>query len=232
MSYNSKRGNYTSAEKAFLATTAQVAAADDGSLVIAVGGGSSRWVPEGGLVFREAEGPGRIVFFEDGDGRIAGYDSPLGHNAFERVGPMQRGDTLLAGIALAGEVSLLVLVGGWLRRGRRDQAAPAARRSAFWLYLSALAWLAFVVLVLVYMRGAEADETALFYGYPGTLFTALLWSVPLLFVLVLVDLLHLPAAWRARGWGFWRKLRHTAAVAVYVFAAVLLWTWNLVGWKL
>ena len=230
--YNSKRSNYSSAEKAFLATTAQVAAAEDGSLAITVGGESSRWVPEGGLVFREAEGPGRIVFFEDGDGRVAGYDSPLGHNAFERVGPMQQGDTLLAGIVLAGAVSLLVLVGGWLRRGRRDQAAPAARRAAFWLYLSALAWLAFAALVLVYLRGAQADETALFYGYPGTLFTALLWSVPLLFVLVLVDLLHLSAAWRARGWGFWRKLRHTAAVAVYVFAAVLLWTWNLVGWKL
>jgi len=173
-SYNSKRSNYTSAEKSLLSTTVQVEAADDGSLVISFGGESSRWVPEGGLVFREAEGPGRIVFYEDGDGRIAGYDNALGHNVFERVGPLQRSDTLLAGLALAGAVSLLVLVGGWLRRGRRDQAAPASRRSAFWLYVSALAWLAFVVLMLVYVQGAMADETAAFYGYPGTLFTALL----------------------------------------------------------
>ncbi len=49
---------------------------------------------------------------------------------------------------------------------------------------------------------------------------------------LLVDVVHLPAAWRAKGWGFWRKARHTAAVAAYVFAALLLWTWNLVGWKL
>ncbi|MCW5579966.1 MAG: beta-lactamase family protein [Luteimonas sp.] len=172
-SYSSKRSNYTSAEKSLLSTTVQVEAADDGSLVISFGGESSRWVPEGGLVFREAEGPGRIVFYEDGDGRIAGYDNALGHNVFERVGPLQRSDTLLAGLALAGAVSLLVLVGGWLRRGRRDQAAPASRRSAFWLYVSALAWLAFVVLMLVYVQGAMADETAAFYGYPGTLFTAL-----------------------------------------------------------
>lgn len=231
-SYNSKRGNYTSAEKAFLAFTVRVAAADDDSLVLTANGESSRWVPEGGLVFREAEGPGRIVFFEDEDGAIAGYDSAAGHNAFERVGPLQQGETLLAALGLVGVVSLLVLAGAWLRRGRRDQAAPASRRSAFWLYVSALAWLLFVALMLVYIRGAMADETAVFYGYPGALFTALLWSVPLLFLLVLVDLVHLPAAWRARGWGFWRKLRHTAAVAVYVFAAVLLWTWNLVGWKL
>jgi len=51
-------------------------------------------------------------------------------------------------------------------------------------------------------------------------------------VLVLVDILHLPAAWRARGWGFWRKSRHTVVVAIYVFAAALLWIWNMVGWKL
>ena len=231
-SYNSKRSNYTRAEKSLLSTTVQVAAAADNSLVISVNGESSRWVPEGGLVFREAEGPGRIVFYEDGDGAIAGYDNALGHNVFERVGPLQQGDTLLAGLIAAGAVSLLVLVGGWLRRGRRDQAAPASRRAAFWLYVSALAWLAFVGLMLTWVQGAMADETAAFYGYPGTLFTALLWSVPLLFVLVLVDVLHLPAAWRARGWGIWRKLRHTAVVAIYVFSAALLWIWNLVGWKL
>ena len=231
-SYNSKRSNYTSAEKVFLTYTVQVAAADDNSLVITANGESSRWVPEGGLVFREDEGPGRIVFFEDEDGAIAGYDNAAGHNVFERIGPLQLDQTLLTGLVAAGVVSLLVLVGAWLRRGRRDQAAPASRRSAFWLYLSALAWLLFVVLMLVYIRNAMADETAVFYGYPGTLFTALLWSTPLLFVLVLVDVVHLPAAWRARGWGFWRKSRHTLAVAVYVAAACLLWAWNLVGWKL
>jgi len=231
-SYNGKRGNYSSAEKAFLLSTVQVAAAEDNSLVITAGGDSRRWVPEGGLVFRAAEGPGRIVFFEDEDGRIAGYDNAAGHNVFERVGTLQQGETLLSVLGLAGAVSLLVLAGGWLRRGRRDPAAPASRRAAFWLYMTALAWLVFVALVLAYVQGATADETAVFYGYPGTLLTALLWSTPVLFVLVLVDVLHLRAAWRAKGWGLWRKLRHALAVAVYVLAAYMLWAWNLVGWKL
>ncbi|HRN61060.1 MAG TPA: serine hydrolase domain-containing protein [Luteimonas sp.] len=230
--YNSKRSNYSSAEKPFLSLTVQVSAADDGSLVLSAGGDSSRWIPEGGLVFREAEGPGRIVFFEDDDGDIAGYDNAAGHNVFERVGPLAQGESLQAVIVLAGVVSLLVLVGAWLRRGRRDQAAPASRRSAFWLYLGAIAWLLFVSLFLVYLQSAMADETAVFYGYPGALLTALLWSTPVLFVLTLVDVVHLRAAWRARGWGLWRKLRHTLAVAVYVFAVYMLWSWNMVGWKL
>src|SRR5690606_25609953 len=145
--------------------------------------------------FRDAEGPGRIVFFEDGDGGIAGFGNALGHNVFERAGTLQQGESLLRALVLAGAMSLLVLAGGWLRRGRRDPAAPASRRAAFWLYVTALAWLAFVALALVYARGAAADETAVFYGYPGTLLTALLWSTPVLFALVLVDVLHLRAAW-------------------------------------
>ena len=39
-------------------------------------------------------------------------------------------------------------------------------------------------------------------------------------------------AWGANDWGFWRKLRHTLAVAIFALAAWLLWHWNLVGWKL
>ncbi|TYT25252.1 serine hydrolase [Luteimonas viscosa] len=230
--YNSKRSNYTSAEKPLLSFTAKVEAAADGSLVIHAGNEASRWIPEGGLVFREAEGPGRIVFFEDDDGAVAGYHAAAGHNAFERVGPLQRADTLLAVVALAGVVSLLVLVGAWLRRGRRDPAAPESRRAAFWLYISALAWLAFTLLLLAYVQDAQADQTAAFYGYPGTLLTALLWSTPALFVLALVDVLHLRAVLRARGWPLWRRLRHLSVVAVYVLAAYMLWSWNLVGWKL
>ena len=95
-----------------------------------------------------------------------------------------------------------------------------------------MAWLAFAVVFLAYAQQAGADPTATFYGYPGTLFTALLWSTPALFALVLVDVLNLRAAARARGWGGWRKLRHLLAVAVYVFVAWMLWRWNLVGWKL
>lgn len=230
-SYNSQRSNHTRAEKALLSYTVQVSPVE-GGLVLDGNGESTRWLPEGGLVFREAEGPGRIVFYEGADGAIAGFHGAAGHNVFARVGALDRLDSLLATVGAAGVVSVLVLLGAWLRRRRRDQAAPAARRAAFWLYVTAVAWLAFAVAFLAYAQQAGADPTATFYGYPGTLFTALLWSTPALFALVLVDVLNLRAAARARGWGGWRKLRHLLAVAVYVFVAWMLWRWNLVGWKL
>lgn len=230
-SYSPRRRNYTSAEKVVLASTVQVEATGEGELVIG-GGAPTRWIAEGGLVFREAEGPGRIVFQEDADGRITGFHDAAGHNSFDRVSAWQDTQRLLLAIGLAGVVALLVLVGAWLRRGRRDQAGPAARRAAFWMYASALAWLGFSAGLLRYAQGAMADPTAMFYGYPGTLLTALLWFTPVLFALVLVNVLQLRAAWGARGWSAWRKLRHLLAVLAWALAAGLLWHWNMVGWKL
>lgn len=230
--YNSDRSNHRSAEKVFLSTTQDVAAADDQSLVITSNGESSRWIPEGGLVFREAEGQGRISFFENDKGEITGYASALGHNAFTRVQPLSVLDNWLLLLTVTGVLALLVLVGAWLRRGRREQVAPAARRAAFWLYVSAFAWLAWVVAVLVYLKRATGDETAVFYGYPGVFLPVLLWTAPLLMLLSLVNILLLWPFLRARGWGFWRKSRHLVVVAVFALAAWSLWAWNFVGWKL
>src|SRR5690606_20160719 len=86
--------------------------------------------------------------------------------------------------------------------------------------------------LLWYAKCATGDPELVFYRYPGALLTVLLWSVPLLYLLVLVDAWHLGAAWRARGWGPGRRLRHVLAVLVWVAAAVALWDWNLLGWKL
>lgn len=230
--YNSDRSNHRSAEKVFLSSTQDVAAAEDQSLVITANGESSRWIPEGGLVFREAEGQGRITFFENDKGEITGYANALGHNAFTRVQPLEVLDNWLSLLTATAALALLVLVGAWLRRSRREQVAAPARRAAFWLYLSAFAWLAWLVAVLVYLKRAGADEMAVFYGYPGAYLTALLWTAPLLMLLSLVNVLLLWPFLRARGWGFWRKARHLVVVVVFAVAAWSLWAWNFVGWKL
>lgn len=230
--YNSKRSNHSRSERPFTLSTVKVTAADDHSLVLSSGGEASRWIPEDDLVFRAAEGPGRIVFSQDGDGRILGYANALGHNVFERVSALSILDTLGIGLFAAGATALLVLVGAWLRRRRRDPAGPAARGAASWLYLTATAWLAYTLLLVGYLRSAMTDLAATNYGYPGQLLPVLLWSAPVLFVLTAIAVLHLRPVLRARAWGFWRRLRHLAAVAVFAFACGLLWSWNLVGWKL
>lgn len=231
-SYNAERGNDSSAEKLFLSTIAEVAAADGDSLVITVAGQSSRWVLEGALVFREVEGQGRIAFFADDEGRITGFASAGGHNVFERVGFFDVGNHLLLVLGLTALTAILVLAGAWLRRNRRIRDQPRARFSALWLYLTALLWLALLVLVALFANDAGNNETELFYHYPGTLLTTILWLALAPMVATAVCILLLWPAWGANDWGFWRKLRHTLAVAVFALAAWLLWHWNLVGWKL
>lgn len=230
--YRVGRTNFSTAERAFLWATVDATAADDGSLVLAANGEATRWIPEGGLVFREAEGPGRIAFFEDDDGDIAGYANAAGHVVMERARWFDALPWLYRVLALAAAAAVLVLAGAWMRRGRRVRDQPSARRSALWLYLTAVAWLVVLGMLAVFFRGAQADQTGLFYGYPGGLFTAALWLVVPVMAMTAACVAMLGPAWKARDWGGWRKLRHTLAVASFALAAWMLWHWNLVGWKL
>jgi hypothetical protein len=178
------------------------------------------------------EGQGRIAFFADDDGRITGFASAGGHNVFERVGSFDVGNHLLLVLGLTALTAILVLIGAWLRRNRRIRDQPRARFSALWLYLTALLWLALLVLAAVFAMQISDDEMAVFYHYPGPLLTTALWLVLAPMAASAVCVLLLWPAWGANDWGFWRKLRHTLAVVVFVLAAWLLWHWNLVGWKL
>ncbi len=230
--YNSKRSNYSRSERPFTLNTVKIAAADDNSLVITAGGEASRWIPESERVFRAAEGQGRIVFFADDEGRIQGYANALGHNVFERAGPFSVLDAFGIVLALTGVTALLVLVGAWLRRRRRDPAGPAARAAAGWLYFTALVWLVYTASFGWYLRGALADTIAVHYAWPGQWLPILLWAWPVLVLVTGIAVLQLGSVLRARAWGFWRRARHLAAVAIFALTCWLLWSWNLVGWKL
>ena len=228
--YAAQRTNFSSAEKAFLTSLTQVAAAPDRSLVLTSNGIASRWVPESATVFREAEGPGRLAFLIDDAGAVTGFAGALGHNVSVRVGVFDVSESLTPLIGAAAAVALLVLTGAWLRR-RRARASAGATRSARWLYATAAAWLVFGALTLLLMRSAAHASSGFFYGYPGPLLTIMLWWSPVVIGLSAVSTAMLVPAWRG-DWSAWRKLRHTAAVAVFVLVAWMLWHWNLVGWKL
>lgn len=229
--YLSARRGYLGLEKLLLSTVAKLAPTRDGHLAMTIEGDTTRWVQEAPLSFREVEGQGRLHFFAGPDGGIAGFASPGGHNAFDRITLLQTPNVLFALLALAAITALFVLTGAWLRRLRTIRSTFVARRSARVLYFTAFIWLVFLVLfgvVFARMSGAGGE---VIYGYPAALLTAALWIGVVAMAFTAICVLLLWPAWRAPGWGFWRKLRHTAGVAVFALTGWVLWTWNAVGWK-
>jgi CubicO group peptidase (beta-lactamase class C family) len=231
--YLGERRPFRGFEKLLLASAATVAVTDDGYLTLTAGGESSRWVEEKPHVFRALQGPGRLAFLVGQDGAVTGFVSPGGHDVYDRAGTLDDSQLLIALIVLAALTALAVITGAWMRRWkRRNGEAMAAMRSAQWLYITAAAWLVLGVLLAVATVGIVQGGDALMFSYPGLpLRLALWWALPVM-LLTLVCIVQLWPAWRARTWGFWRKLRHTGAVAIFAFAAVLMWSWNMVGWKL
>ena len=228
-SYNSERSNYSSIEKLFMSSTLDVAATDDGALVISGDGSTSRYVPDGSLSFRETEGPGHISFLADEDGEIRGFANARGHVVYDRVQPWNIADNLVNMLVVIGIIAIFVLTGAWLRRGRRIGDQPRARFSARWLYLTAFLWIVFIGVGLTLMG---ADESELFFSFPGPTISFMAWLAVPVVLASLINLFRIRSAWQAKGWGFWRKLRHTLAVTAFIIGAFLLWNWNLLPWKL
>ena len=230
--YASERTASSTFEKLVLASGATVGAAKDGSLIISAGSDDARWVPDGELSFRKVEGQGRISFLADRQGRITGFASSYGENVWDRVGLIGNPNTLLGLWVASGLVALLVLVGAWLRRGRAIAATPGAKRAAAWLYLTAGVWLAFLVVFGIALAQMLGDGDTALYRYPSPVLRIGLWIGTFAIAFTALCVPGLVPAWRARGWGFWRKFRHTGAIAIFASAATMMWMWNAVGWKL
>lgn len=228
-SYNSERSNYSSIEKLFTTSTMEVVATPEGALVISGEGNTLRFVPDGTLSFRETEGPGRITFLVDADGKVEGFANAKGHVVFDRVQPWDRLDFLSNVLGGIGIIALFVLTGAWLRRGRRIGDKARARFSAGWLYFTAMLW---VVIIGTGLTLPFADESELFFSFPGPVVVFIAWMAVPVILASLVSLFLLGSAWKAKGWGFWRKLRHTFAVLAFAVGTFLLWNWNLLPWKL
>lgn len=231
--YLGERRPFQGFEKLLLASSATVGVTDDGYLTLTANGESTRWVEEKPNVFRALQGPGRLAFLAGPDGRISGFVSPGGHDVFDRAGVLDDAQLLFAMLLLATLTALGVIAGAWLRRWqRRNGEAMSAMLSARWLYATAAAWLLLALVLAVAAQGIVKGGDTLMYDYPGAWLRIALWLALPAMLLSVVCVLQLWPAWRARHWGFWRKLRHTTAVAIFAFATVLMWSWNMVGWKL
>lgn len=228
--YLSERRNHRQFEKLLTASNADIGVTKDGYLTLSAGGETSRWVALKPDVFRAVEGPGRLAFLRE-NGAIAGFVSPYGHDVYARAGVFDSANTLYLLLGLSVLVSLGVLTGLWLRRRASRGERGGGERSARWLGATAIAWLLFAAVFGASFAQLMSAGNEAIYRYPTALLRIALWLAVVPALLSLIDIGLLWPAWRDGRFGLWRKLRHTAAVAVFALTAYALWVWNVLGWR-
>lgn len=230
-SYLGERRSFTTVET-FIGANGALASvgANGGDLVVSTAQGARRYRRTGPLSFRAVEGNDTLSFVET-DGRVRGFAAGGGHVMFARTGVVDNPGLLNAALGLAGLSSLLVLVAGWARRGlvprTRGTHPSGGRAPAAVLVGAAVAWLAFLATIgaaAVEMGGLGND---LVYRYPTDSLRAAVVVAYVVAFASAIAALFVPAAWTARGWSFWRKLRYTGVVAIMLAAVLLLIYWRL-----
>lgn len=176
----------------------------------------------------EAADGGRIAFIREGDRVVALADSS-GVHTLEKVDVIHNPTTALAALGAALVLALATLLGFWWRWGRGPgygQGAASALAATVDLLaaLCVLGFAAVVVRMLIALSGLDSADFAANYPHPSMLHVhyagwvlagaaAALW-------------LTLIPAWRADGWGLWRRLRYSVWMLTLTLTAYLLWQWK------
>ena len=229
--YRTARRSYTQFEKIVSVGAVNVTATKDGYLVIKLGGPALRYVEIGKDLFRQPDGDATIAFVRDARGAISHLVMHIG--TLERVGFFDS----LQWLALLLVAVLLTCIGAVIAAVRRREPVPphsiGERRSAQVITATAIGWLAFIVLILAWMLPFSAPEAQdqFVYGYPHPLLKVALAIGVVATGLSVLGIATLVPVWRERTWPIGRRLRHTAAVALFVALVATLLQWNAIGFR-
>jgi CubicO group peptidase (beta-lactamase class C family) len=204
--------------------------AEAGGLAVALPGGRAHFVEEEPLVFRQAGGPGLLLFRADGAGRpVQAFLHAVPLTALVRrrgieTPAFQLPFLLACAVLLASAIVAAPL--GWLR-GLRNPAArpgPAARRARILAVALALACLGALAAAL----GSALD---LFGTYVGRL-PLWTWGRPLSVVAALLAAAAAALAalaWTRRWYDLAGRLHYTLVAAAGVGCTWFLWFWGALG---
>jgi CubicO group peptidase (beta-lactamase class C family) len=217
--YRTARRSYTQFEAILNAGAVNVTATEDGYLLIKLGGPTLRFVEIGKDLFRQSDGDATIAFVRDEHGAISHLVSHIG--TLERVGLFAS----LQWLALVVITTLLICIGVLILAVRR--------RSADAITGIAIAWLAFIVLLFVWILPFSAPQAQdqFIYGYPQPLLKLALAVGVVATGLSVLGIATLVPVWRERAWPISRRLRHTAAVVWLVVLIATLLQWNAIGFR-
>jgi CubicO group peptidase (beta-lactamase class C family) len=217
--YRTARRSYTQFEKIINVGAVNVTATKEGYLVISLGGPALRFVEIGKDLFRQPEGDATIAFVRDERGAISHLVTHIG--TLERVEFFAS----LQWLALTLATTLLICIGVLIGAVRR--------RSADVLTGIAIAWLAFMVLMVAWVLPFSAPEAQdqFVYGYPHPLLKVALAVGVVATGLSVLGIATLVPVWRERAWPMGRRLRHTSAVAWFLLLVATLLHWNAIGFR-
>jgi hypothetical protein len=229
--YRTARRSHTQFEKMLSAGAVNVTATKDGYLVIQLVGPALRYVEIGKDLFRQPDGDATIAFVRDERGRVSNLVMHIG--TLERVGFFASLQWLLLMLAAV----LLTCIGALIAAARRREPVPphsiGERRSAQVITATAITWLAFIVLTLAWVLPFSAPEAQdqFVFGYPHPLLKVALAIGVVATGLSVLGIATLVPVWRERTWPIGRRLRHTAAVALFVALVATLLQWNAIGFR-
>jgi CubicO group peptidase (beta-lactamase class C family) len=229
--YRPARRSYTQFEKIINVGTINVTATQEGYLVVAIGGPPLRFVEIAKDLFRQANGDATIAFVRDERGAVSHLVAYIG--TVERVAFFASPQWL----ALVLVASLLTCIGVLIAAALRREPVPphsmGERRSSQVITGTAIAWLLFMVLAVVWIlpfAGPEGQDQFV-YDYPQPILKLALAAGVIATGLSVLGIATLVPVWRERTWPVGRRLRHTVAVALFVMLVATLLQWNAIGFR-
>jgi CubicO group peptidase (beta-lactamase class C family) len=229
--YRSTRRSYTQFEKIIDIGGVPVAATKDGSLTIRLGGPELRLVEAGKDLFRQPDGDVTIAFLRDERGAISHVVTPSGE--FERIGFFASKQWLALLLAATLFASIGILIAAALWREPVPAHSIGERRSAQVIITTATAWLLFIGLMIAWAAPFASPQglDRFVYGYPQPLLKVALAVGVVATGLSVLGIATLVPVWRERTWPIGRRLRHTAAVGLFVALVATLQQWNAIGFR-
>jgi CubicO group peptidase (beta-lactamase class C family) len=229
------RYSHTSMTKVLALLSAfDVSVNDDDTLTVSIGDNTTRYSEVEPLVYRELDGPGKIIFREGKDGRglylFVADSPPLSAVRREWYETSLFHESLLGG-SLACFLSALLI---WpaIAFSIRGAQSPGIIRTRFSAALSCLAWLlsaaglAFIGLLVYSLK----DPTQILYGL-SPLLKAFLIASPVCAVLAVLTLIGSLIAWRHRYWRFTGRLHYTLVALAGLGFVWFLYSWNLLAFS-
>jgi CubicO group peptidase (beta-lactamase class C family) len=229
--YRPLRRSYTQFEKVINVGTINVTATKEGYLVLAIGGPSQRFVEISKDLFRQTNGDATIAFVRNERGAVSHLVAYSG--TVERVAFFASPQWLALVLAAALLTCIGVLIAAALRREPVPPHSVGERRSAQVISATAIAWLLFIVLAVVWALpfvGPEGQDQFV-YSYPQPMLKVALAVGVIATGLSVLGIATLVPVWRERTWPIGRRLRHTVAVALFVVLVATLLQWNAIGFR-